>query len=48
MFLALTISCLLHWVPGLKEISSGLSIVFCTVIAAAVCALLFPLKEEEQ
>ena len=48
MFLALTISCLFHWVPGLKEISSGLSIVFCTVIAAAVCALLFPLKEEEQ
>lgn len=47
MVLALIISCLFTWVPVLKEISGGLAIVICTVAAAAVCAALFPLKEEE-
>ena len=46
MVLALVMSCLFTWVPGLKEISSGLAIVLCTVGTAAACALLFPLKEE--
>ena len=45
--LALVLSCLFTWVPGLKEVSSGISIVICTVAAAAVCALLFPIPEEE-
>ena len=46
MGLALVLSCLFAWVPGLKEVSDGLAIVICTVAAAAVCALLFPVKEE--
>ena len=48
MALALVMSCLFAWVPGLKEVSSGLAIVLCTVGTAAVCALLFPVKEEVQ
>ena len=48
MALALVISCLFAWVPGLKSVSSGLSIVLCTVITAAVCAVLFPIQEDEQ
>lgn len=45
--LALVCSCLFAWVPVLKTISAGLAIVICTVAAAAVCAALFPIKEEE-
>ena len=45
--LALVFSCLLTWAPVLKEISAGLSIVICTVAAAAICAVLFPVPEEE-
>lgn len=46
MILALVLSCLFAWVPGLKAVSSGLAIVICTVAAAAVCALLFPVEDE--
>ena len=45
--LALVLSCLFTWVPGLQTVSSGISIVICTVAAAAVCAWLFPIPEEE-
>ena len=45
--LALVLSCLFTWVPGLKDVSAGISIVICTVAAAAVCAWLFPIPEEE-
>jgi len=47
MLAALTLSCLFTWLPGLREVSAGLSIVFCTVGAAALCAWLFPIPEEE-
>lgn len=46
MGLALVLSCLFAWVPGLKEVSGGLAIVICTVASAAVCAVLFPIEEE--
>lgn len=45
--LALVFSCLFAWVPLLKQISEGLAIVICTVAAASVCAVLFPVREEE-
>ena len=45
--LALVLSCLFAWVPVLKEVSAGISIVICTVAAAAICAWLFPIGEEE-
>ena len=47
VILALILSCLFTWVPGLKNVSAGISIVICTVAAAATCAALFPVKEEE-
>ena len=47
VMLALVFSCLFAWVPGLKEVSAGISIVICTVAAAAVCAWLFPIADEE-
>ena len=46
--LAMILSCLFTWVPALKAVSAGISIVVCTVAAAAVCAWLFPIKEEAQ
>lgn len=46
--LALVLSCLFAWVPGLREVSAGLAIVICTVVAAAVCAVLFPVADEEE
>jgi len=45
--MALGLSCLFRWLPVLSSISAGLSIVCCTVIAAALCAWLFPIDEEE-
>ena len=47
VILALVLSCLFTWMPGLKNVSAGISIVICTVAAAAVCAWLFPIPEEE-
>ena len=45
--LAVALSCLFSWTPGLKDVSAGISIVICTVAAAAVCAVLFPVADEE-
>ena len=47
VILALVLSCLFAWVPGLNQISQGLAIVICTVLAASVCAVLFPVQDEE-
>jgi predicted branched-subunit amino acid permease len=45
--LALVVSCLFAWVPGLNQISDGLAIVLTTVVAASLCAVLFPVQDEE-
>ena len=45
--LALVLSCLFTWVPGLNGVSAGLSIVICTVAWAGVWAWLFPIPDEE-
>ena len=47
VILALTFSSLFAWVPLLQSISAGISIVICTVVAAAICAALFPIPDEE-
>ena len=44
--LALVCSSLFTWVPALSQVSPGVSIVICTVTAAAVCAWRFPVKED--
>lgn len=46
MLLALVFSCLFAWVPGLNAVSAGLAVVLCTVAAAAICAVLFPVERE--
>ena len=48
MAMALVFSCLFTCVPVLKEVSAGLAIVICTVAAAALCAVLFPIPDEEE
>ena len=48
VILALICSCLFAWVPALKTVSAGISIVICTVAAAAIAAALFPVAEEEE
>lgn len=45
--LALLLSCLFAWVPVLQQVSAGISIVLCTVVAAAICAVVFPVCDEE-
>ena len=47
LILALIFSCLFAWVPVLQSVSAGISIVICTVAAAAIAAALFPIAEEE-
>lgn len=47
MLLALVFSCLFAWIPLLTGISAGIAIVICTVSAAAICAILFPVADEE-
>ena len=47
VILAMVLSCLFAWAPVLKTVSPGVAIVVCTVAAAAVCAWLFPIREEE-
>ncbi len=44
--LALILSCLFTWCPGFKNVSSGISIVVCTLVSAGVCAWRFPIREE--
>ena len=48
LVLSMVFSCLFAWLPALQRISAGLSIVICTVAAAALCAVLFPIAEEEE
>ena len=48
LILALVLSCMFTWLPVLNTVSSGLAIVICTVAAAALCAWLFPIKDEEE
>ena len=48
VILAMTFSTLFTLVPLLKQVSAGISIVICTVAAAAICAVLFPIAEEEE
>ena len=47
VILALILSCLFSWMPALQAVSAGISIVICTVSAAAIAAVLFPTEEEE-
>ncbi len=47
VLLALVCSCLVDWVPVFANISAGIAIVICTVLAAGIAAVVFPVQEEE-
>lgn len=46
VLIALCLSTLLYYLPIGEKISSGFSMIICTVIAAGLGAVLFPIKEE--
>lgn len=48
VIIAVALSCLFKWVPGLNGLSSGWVIIICAVIASALAALRFPVDEEEE
>ena len=48
VILALVFSSAFTWIPLLQQTSAGISIVICTVAAAAICAALFPITDEEE
>ncbi len=45
--LSVGLSCLFYYIPILKSVSTGMSIIICTVVAAGVCAALFPVEKQE-
>lgn len=44
---AAALSCAIYYIPALDFISSGISVIICAVIAAALGAWLFPQKDEK-
>lgn len=47
LIVSIIISCILHYTPMLNRISNGFIIIICTVVASALGAKLFPIKEAE-
>lgn len=45
--IAIGLSCMFYFVPALSNISSGLTICICAIIATAIGAIVFPIKEDE-
>lgn len=48
ILIAVVLSCILKFAPLLNNISSGFSIIICTIIAAVIGAIFFPIKEEKE
>lgn len=48
VLIAFAASCLFYYIPLLKGVSTGLAISICAVAAAALGAVLFPVKTEEE
>ena len=46
--LAVALSCGMHYLPGLRQVSSGFAIILCTLVAAGAGALFAPVREEEE
>jgi predicted branched-subunit amino acid permease len=43
---AIALSCTFYFAPVLKALPMGITISICAIVAAAACAILFPVKEE--
>ena len=41
------LSCLIYYLPALSFISEGFSIIICTIVAAALAAVIFPVETED-
>ena len=48
VLLSVVVSCLFYYLPILRDISKGFAIVLCTLIAAGLGAILFPIPDEEE
>lgn len=48
VIIAVLLSCAFKWVPVLNSVSSGFVIIICTIAAAVIGAIFFPIKEEEE
>ena len=48
VIVAILISMALRYIPAFSAISSGFAIIICAVVASAIGAVLFPVKEDEQ
>jgi predicted branched-subunit amino acid permease len=46
--IAALLSCIFYYIPGLNQISSGFTIIICGVVASAIGAVLFPVRDEEE
>ena len=44
--LAIAVSLLFSYTPGLNQVSGGFVVIICAVVAATLGALLFPVKDE--
>lgn len=47
VIMAIILSCLFYFVPLLQQVSGGLAISICAILAAALGAIMFPVKEGE-
>lgn len=48
VMLGIALSCCFKWLPLLDRVSSGFAIIICTVIAAAIGAVLFPVEDAQE
>lgn len=48
ILISVALSCAFKWLPVINTVSSGFVIIICTVIAAAIGAIFFPVKEEAE
>lgn len=48
IFAAVILSCLFYFVPFLKNVSSGFSIIICAVAASIIAAIVNPVNDDEQ
>ena len=48
VLLAIAISCAFKYIPLLKSVPSGFTIIICAVVASAIFALIAPIKAEEK
>ena len=46
--IAIILSCLFAYVPGLNKVSVGFTIIICAVVASVIGAIFFPIDDTEE